>query len=105
MTAFPKIMLLVVTLCRSFITHHSHYLFLLLSIHQSLPIIHLLVPHRALKFLKREPTKEEKEKKKQRDEERLKRREERKKKEETAEGDWTVVPGGNVVVSRLGARW
>merc|ERR1712183_923181 len=57
---------------------------------------------RALKFLKREPTKEEKEKKKQKDEEKLKKREERKgKKDEQADGpDWIVVPGGNVVVWR-----
>merc|ERR1719447_1089564 len=56
---------------------------------------------RALKFLKREPTKEEKEKKKQKDEEKLKKREERKgKKDEQADGpDWIVVPGGNVVPS------
>ena len=60
----------------------------------------LLLPLRALKFLKREPTKEEKEKKKQKDEEKLKKREERKgKKDEQADGpDWIVVPGGNVVV-------
>merc|ERR1719431_2316496 len=44
---------------------------------------------RALKFLKREPTKE---KKKKKDEEKLKKREERKKKEDSTEGDWTVVP-------------
>merc|ERR1719431_714741 len=41
---------------------------------------------RALKFLKRELTKEEKEKKKAKDEERTKKREERKKKEDSADG-------------------